>query len=116
MNMREYPTLQIDTNLSKVANCCKKSYGCLQQAVPLLKFVSICKVGYSLMFIYIHSFSSNKLFPCLNLCLIVKLDILSCSFTSITFLKMNMIKYPTLQVDTNLSKGTACWKKSYGCK
>ena len=28
MNMREYPTLQIDTNLSKGTVCCKKSYGC----------------------------------------------------------------------------------------
>ena len=27
-----------------------------------------------------------------------------------------MREYPTLQVDTNLSKGTACCKKSYGCK
>ena len=29
---------------------------------------------------------------------------------------MNMRKYPTLQLDTNLRKGTACCKKSYGCK
>ena len=29
---------------------------------------------------------------------------------------MNMREYPTLQIDTNLSKGTACCKKSYGCK
>jgi hypothetical protein len=27
-----------------------------------------------------------------------------------------MREYPTLQLDTNLSKGTACCKKSYGCK
>ena len=24
--------------------------------------------------------------------------------------------YPTLQLDTNVSKGTVCCKKSYGCK
>ena len=27
-----------------------------------------------------------------------------------------MREYPTLQFDKNLSKGTACCKKSYGCK
>ena len=29
---------------------------------------------------------------------------------------MNMREYPTLQLDTNLGKETACYKKSYGCK
>ena len=29
---------------------------------------------------------------------------------------MNMREYPTLQLDTNLSKGTACRKKRHGCK
>jgi hypothetical protein len=87
--MREYPTLQLDTHLSKGTACfpllkflsnCKVGYvhvhlhSCLflQQAVPLLKCVSNCKVGYSLMFIYIHVFSNNKLFIYLNLCLIVR--------------------------------------------
>ena len=29
---------------------------------------------------------------------------------------MNMRDYPTLHLDTNSSKGTACIKKRYGCK
>ena len=29
---------------------------------------------------------------------------------------MNMRDYPTLQYDTNKSKGTSCSKKAYGCK
>ena len=29
---------------------------------------------------------------------------------------MNMREYPTLHVDTNESKGTACSKKGYRCK
>jgi hypothetical protein len=29
---------------------------------------------------------------------------------------MNKRDYPTLHLDTNLSKGTACSKKGYGCK
>ena len=29
---------------------------------------------------------------------------------------MNMKDYPTLHLDTNKSKGTACSKKGYGCK
>jgi hypothetical protein len=29
---------------------------------------------------------------------------------------MNMRDYPTLHLDTNESKGTACSKKGYGCK
>ena len=29
---------------------------------------------------------------------------------------MNMRDYPTLHLDTNSSKGTACSKKGYGCK
>ena len=29
---------------------------------------------------------------------------------------MNMKDYPTLHLDTNKSKGTACSKKVYGCK
>ena len=29
---------------------------------------------------------------------------------------MNMRDYPTLHLDTNWSKGTACSKKGYGCK
>ena len=29
---------------------------------------------------------------------------------------MNMRDYTTLQLDTNLIKGTACCKKNYGCK
>jgi len=29
---------------------------------------------------------------------------------------MNMRDYPTLHLDINLSKGTACSKKKYGCK
>ena len=28
---------------------------------------------------------------------------------------MNMREYPTLHLDTKLSKGTACSKKGYGC-
>jgi hypothetical protein len=27
-----------------------------------------------------------------------------------------MREYPNLQLDTNLGKETACYKKSYGCK
>jgi hypothetical protein len=38
------------------------------------------------MFIYIHILSYYKLFLYFNLCLSVKLDSLSCSFTSISFL------------------------------
>ena len=37
------------------------------------------------MFIYIHIISYYKLFLYFNLCLSVKLDSLSCSFTSISF-------------------------------
>ena len=51
-----------------------------------LSYVYMCKVGQSLMFIYIHIFSYYKLFLYLNLCLRVMLDSLSCSFTSISFL------------------------------
>ena len=29
---------------------------------------------------------------------------------------MNMGDYPTLQLETNQSKGTVCSKKGYGCK
>jgi hypothetical protein len=29
---------------------------------------------------------------------------------------MNMRDYPTLRLDINLRKGTACSKKGYGCK
>jgi hypothetical protein len=29
---------------------------------------------------------------------------------------MNMRDYPTLHLDTNSSKGTACSQKGYGCK
>ena len=29
---------------------------------------------------------------------------------------MNMKDYPTLHLDKNHSKGTACSKKEYGCK
>ena len=29
---------------------------------------------------------------------------------------MNMRDYPTLHLDTNSTKGTACSKKEYGCK
>ena len=46
----------------------------------------MCKVGQSLMFIYIHILSYYKLFLYLNLHLSVMLDSLSYSFTSISFL------------------------------
>jgi hypothetical protein len=55
--------------------------------ITLLYFVSKCKVGKSLMFIYIHILSYYKLFLYFTLCLSVKLDSLSCSFTSISFLR-----------------------------
>jgi hypothetical protein len=51
-----------------------------------LSYVYICKVGQSLMFINIHIFSYYKLFLYLNFYLSVMLDILSFSFTSISFL------------------------------
>ena len=51
-----------------------------------LSYVYMCKVGQSLMFIYIHIFSYYKLFLYLNLCLNAMLHSLSCLFTSITFL------------------------------
>ena len=31
-------------------------------------------------------------------------------------MSMNMRDYPSLHLDTNQSKGTACGKKGYGCK
>jgi hypothetical protein len=46
----------------------------------------MCKVGLSLMFIYIHIFSYYKLFLYSNLFRSVMLYSLSCSFTSISFL------------------------------
>jgi hypothetical protein len=55
----------------------------------------------SLMFIYTHILSYYKLFLYFNLCLSVMLD---------------MRDYPTLHLDINESKGTACSKKGYGCK
>ena len=58
----------------------------LLQAVPLLLSVSKCTLGSSLMFIYIHVLSYNRLFLYFYLCLCVQLNRLSCSFTSIWLL------------------------------
>jgi hypothetical protein len=58
----------------------------LLPAVPLLLSVSMCTIGSSLMFIYIHVLSYYKLFLYCYLCLSVQLDRLSCSFTSMSFL------------------------------
>jgi len=46
--------------------------------------VSKCSVGQSLMFIYIHILSYYKLFHYFNLCLSVKLNSVSCWFTSVS--------------------------------
>jgi hypothetical protein len=49
--MRDYPTSHLDTNESKGTAGSKRGYGCkwtwetIQQAVPLLYFVSKCNVG-----------------------------------------------------------------------
>jgi hypothetical protein len=51
MNMRDYPTLHLDTNKSKgtamlaVSHVHLHPYPFLLQAVPLLLFVSRCNVG-----------------------------------------------------------------------
>jgi hypothetical protein len=67
----------------------------------LFWFVSKCNVGLFHMFFYIHILSYDKLFLYFNLCPSVKLDSLSCLFTSISFLTINC---------------SFTFKKEYGCK
>jgi hypothetical protein len=66
-----------------------------------------CNVGYSLVFVYIHTLSYYKLFLYYKLCLSLMLDNLSCSFTSTPFLttscSFNTREYPTLHLVTNIS-------------
>jgi hypothetical protein len=56
-----------------------------------------CKIRYCLLFIYIQILSYYKLFLYFSVCLSVKLDIVSCSFTSRSFLT-NVFNFPYILV------------------
>ena len=88
--MRDYTTLHSNTDWSKGTACSKKEYGCDWTWETIQHYTQT----------HIEVEEHERL----------------CNITRRHKLKeRNMRDYPTLHVDTNFSKATACSKKEYGC-